>query len=261
MWFLAIAVLLTMFAPAAIAQVHPNDAKYEYTIRDYAGREPLGAERIQWECWDDKAKASLSCTFVHGSLLKFRYVYREKGGRQIDPTNICTMLLLDRGKVTYESEVALEASKGHHHDICEEVTEQRFQVLKSRQIVAVTVRMAVAKCFLASDATDMVERDKDTLKDDEDWLQNRKSRCEQNQEAKQREQEVDQREAEREAQNSLMGSNATDFGSLSSDDKITCFGGCNSVPVSPRGPYSTITSRSWGDRAPPDTFGTVRSAR
>ena len=56
----------------------PNFDKYTYMILDFRGGEPPQSERIQWKCWNDAIKASLSCYFVNGPLTGFRYVYHPK---------------------------------------------------------------------------------------------------------------------------------------------------------------------------------------
>jgi hypothetical protein len=102
---------------------------------------------------------------------------------------------------------------------------------------------------------------RDDVEDIERRIETYRRACERNQERARRQREYELREAEREAREYASSSSRIDFGSLLSDGKIDCFGGCRPNPVSPYGPYSTITSSKWGDKAPAGSNTSTRSAQ
>lgn len=258
---LFLAIVAGFFVPAAFAaENHPNFSKYEYAVVDYRGTQPVGADRIQWSCWDDKIRTWLNCSFVKGSLSEFRFVYRRKEQwARIDPNNVCDILYLDIDKISYDN---LRASRSRTEEPtdCERVTLNRLRLLRDRRAMALTLRQAAANCLGDAQATsEALASAREDVADTEKNIERYRNRCERDQAAERRQREADRAEADREASTNLNTN--VDFSSLASDGRISCFGGCQTNWVSPRGPYSTITSRSWGDKAPPDTLTSVRPAR
>jgi hypothetical protein len=254
-----VAACVAVTVAKAEPEKQPNFDKYTYTIIDYRGVEPPVSERIQWKCWNDAAKASLSCYFVKGPLTGFRYVYRLKKYGEIDPSNVCDLMYLDFDKILYED---LLASRGRTNDPteCEAVTLSRLRLIRDRQGLAITLRQQAANCIGSeADAASEVRDAQDQIAFTERDIARHKQRCAADQAAEERERESVRAQADQEARSSFSGS--VDYSSLASDGRISCFGGCQTNWVSPRGPASTITSRSWGDKVPPEQLTGVRSAQ
>ena len=254
---------LVAFATPALSDQHPDEQRFEYMIKDFQGAEPDIHERIKWECWDDTAKLSISCSFIRGSLRKFRHVYRYRGVPPLDPSNLCDLLHLDMQKLLYENILYLD--KVSPQNDCEDVTHYRISLVVERKKLVLEQRRHAAKC--GRYAEEEVARSRKEVAFIEERLENSKEFCamDKRQEARQRER-VRQR-AEREAR-AKSGSTqdtgmswAIDYSLFHSDGKIDCFGGCQSLPVSPRGPYSTITSSAWGDKGPAEINPRSKSAR
>jgi hypothetical protein len=243
----------------ANAEQQPNFDKYNYTIIDYRGAEPPLSERIQWRCWNEVAKASLSCYFVKGPLTSFRYVYRPKKYGDVDPNDVCDLLSLDVGKVFYEDLLAAR-SRPDDQTECEEATLSRISLIHDRKILAIVLRQQAASCFSSEEETsDAIKNAQWAIAMSERTIARHSRRCEADRAAEQRERESVRVRADQEARSGF--SSSVDYSSLASDGRIACFGGCQTTWVSPRGPASTITSRSWGDKVPSDQLTGVRSAR
>jgi hypothetical protein len=68
-----------VFATTALAQVHPDETRYEYAVKGSVGTYPDERERVNWECFDSRSKMSIACSFVRGALIeKYDYVYKRK---------------------------------------------------------------------------------------------------------------------------------------------------------------------------------------
>jgi hypothetical protein len=51
----------------------------EYLVKSFSGSYPDEKERVNWECYDESSKASISCTFVRGDdILNYSDVYRKQ---------------------------------------------------------------------------------------------------------------------------------------------------------------------------------------
>jgi hypothetical protein len=254
----AFSVLVLVTTPVIAADKHPDESKYEYLVKDFKGTYPSEAERIKWECWDDVAKASVSCTFVRGSLTKFRHVYREKDSDFVwDLNNPCDVLVLDFGKISYEQILQIMGRRGKitRENACEAASLLQIDLSLERQMLNI-VKRGVAKQCDAWTARD-VESHRDEVKFGERHIASYKRICARNQENVRRQREYEIEQAEREAKEYAAAKSKIDYGRVRSDGgyigtigAIECFGGCQSNFVSPRGPYSTITNRAWGDTAP-----------
>ena len=62
---------------------HPNMQRYEYLYIDGAFQPPyqafpIGADRGDWKCYDDRSNREFDCTFVRGGWEYYRYIYRPR---------------------------------------------------------------------------------------------------------------------------------------------------------------------------------------
>lgn len=79
------AVLLVLAASLIVSGCfgpkHPDYERYEYLYIDGAFQPPfsefpMGRERADWKCYDEKTRKEFSCTFVRGGWDQYQYIYR-----------------------------------------------------------------------------------------------------------------------------------------------------------------------------------------
>jgi hypothetical protein len=73
--FLCAPFILAGLAPA-IAGPCDDGSECNFRVRNFNGSYPNEKERVNWECFDQSSKISISCTFVRGDdILKYSDVY------------------------------------------------------------------------------------------------------------------------------------------------------------------------------------------
>ena len=78
-----LAVLVCLLILGCSASEHPDMSRYEYRYMDGGFVAPYttfpeGRERGEWQCFDEKTRATFDCTFVRGGWEQYKYIFRKR---------------------------------------------------------------------------------------------------------------------------------------------------------------------------------------
>ena len=243
---LIICAFLLLSASPVLAQLHPDESRYEYAVKASRGNYPPELERTHWSCYDSVTKYSMACSRARGDTIRgFDYVYRNRDGTP--PYDRSAHRLAQEQKCTALHSVALQ-KKGEAFssrlgsdlgDACAEVERAQHSINLGRIALSAYERFK-RECSEPAGLDDTSSY-QDEIRAAERRMARFDGYC-----------STDRRAARDPAPSPRRTENSPPDGFVAEPGRIDCFGGCNQYQPGYGGPTTPTPYRPGGLHLPGD---------